>query len=491
MLGLSHRMFHQTVAAEAARSGATSEVANKKQQGLLPWLWDQVLHIWHGFRLLAVDTRVAMRLKRRVFSGQKLTRRETQLLERTTRDLLRMVPFSFFVLLPGGELLLPIALAMFPNMIPSTFVTAEKLRMKRLLHKLDTGASRRRLLEHMTSAILWYGDWDSASRSLAIARDMMQGSALSEESIRTFVPYFKPSGPLALEKMPDYIMRDLTKLSSTFSHFEHWVLPKSWHSVRMRFVFARRLEEFERDDDCLANAGVEMLTRAELEKECAKRRMHFVLPTEALRQQLKQWLSLSLDPDVPNHMLLFLAPIAASSEAVMESLTKEERDHILGLERYQDGMLYQLLHRLTKQASKDAQTLKKEKVKDDMMSSVMQDDLEELKQRIADTSQEAYATEVLLADAKAAFRDVSDEELLKLFETVTSTDAGTTLPDGTLAANTRYLGRALVEFCRSRPNGLGGCTEERLFELFVDFDGDRDGVVSRDEFLGEVNRMRG
>jgi cytochrome bd-type quinol oxidase subunit 2 len=42
-------------------------------------------------------------------------------LKRTTQDLLRLVPFSVFVIVPFMEFLLPVALKLFPNMLPSTF----------------------------------------------------------------------------------------------------------------------------------------------------------------------------------------------------------------------------------------------------------------------------------------------------------------------------------------------------------------------------------
>jgi len=42
-------------------------------------------------------------------------------LRRTTNDLLRLIPFSVFLIVPFMELLLPVALKLFPNMLPSTF----------------------------------------------------------------------------------------------------------------------------------------------------------------------------------------------------------------------------------------------------------------------------------------------------------------------------------------------------------------------------------
>jgi hypothetical protein len=40
---------------------------------------------------------------------------------RTTTDVFRLVPFAIFVLVPFMEFLLPVALRLFPNMLPSTF----------------------------------------------------------------------------------------------------------------------------------------------------------------------------------------------------------------------------------------------------------------------------------------------------------------------------------------------------------------------------------
>jgi LETM1 and EF-hand domain-containing protein 1 len=40
---------------------------------------------------------------------------------RTTADLFRLVPFLVFVIVPFMEFLLPVAIKLFPNMLPSTF----------------------------------------------------------------------------------------------------------------------------------------------------------------------------------------------------------------------------------------------------------------------------------------------------------------------------------------------------------------------------------
>jgi LETM1 and EF-hand domain-containing protein 1 len=46
------------------------------------------------------------------------------------------VPFSVFIIVPAGELFLPIALKLFPNMLPSTYEDAKQKDAK--LSKLRT-----------------------------------------------------------------------------------------------------------------------------------------------------------------------------------------------------------------------------------------------------------------------------------------------------------------------------------------------------------------
>jgi len=60
------------------------------------------------------------------FYGESASIKDTKDMERTSSDLLKMIPFSFFILVPLGELLLPPTLYIFPNMIPTTFVSKSK-----------------------------------------------------------------------------------------------------------------------------------------------------------------------------------------------------------------------------------------------------------------------------------------------------------------------------------------------------------------------------
>ena len=86
----------------------------------------------HGLKALFGDVKWAVsaehgkRSKR--FSEASYTQRTR--LRQVRQDVIKFVPFSLFLLIPGGELFLPAWVLVFPNSIPTQFV-AEEERAKR------------------------------------------------------------------------------------------------------------------------------------------------------------------------------------------------------------------------------------------------------------------------------------------------------------------------------------------------------------------------
>ena len=74
-----------------------------------------------------------MKIFRKITKGSQISYRERRQLKRTTLDVLRMIPFVFFIIVPFLEFLLPVALLIFPNMLPSAFRTE---LAKVLLHQI-------------------------------------------------------------------------------------------------------------------------------------------------------------------------------------------------------------------------------------------------------------------------------------------------------------------------------------------------------------------
>ncbi|CAE7609984.1 letm1 [Symbiodinium natans] len=397
-------------------------LANQQQQTLRAWLWDQALHLWHGSRLLAVNARTAWRLRNQVANGQKLTRRERQLLETTAKDLVRLLPFSVFLIIPGAELLLPVALTLFPTLIPSTFTTDEQRRRQLILRNLEHSVVRRRLLEHMVARTLVYESLsDDVSKSITpVFRSLARGGIIGAKDIRRLSVSFEDDGPLAIQKLPRYILRELCQVMGIYTWsawLEGLLLPRAMHAVRLRFILQQTLEKREEDDRCLAEVDLNALTPRELERENERRRMRWLGDESNLRVQLRDWLELSLDQDIPNHVLLFLRPCATDLEAVPALLTQDERDHILRLQgRFVDSQLHEWIHQTI---DRSARSPKDEE--SDLETGMMQEDIESLKEHVEEVRHEVgeiEATKEQLKDFGQVLKSTSDDELLTLFDTL-------------------------------------------------------------------------
>ena len=85
--------------------------------------WAKCITLRHTQELTNPKTKIADAFSsvRKLTRGESLTRRERAGLLNTAVDIFRLVPFAVFVIVPFMEFLLPVALKLFPNMLPSTF----------------------------------------------------------------------------------------------------------------------------------------------------------------------------------------------------------------------------------------------------------------------------------------------------------------------------------------------------------------------------------
>lgn len=84
--------------------------------------------------------RIASGLTLKLLRGKQLSRRERKQLTRTAADVFRLVPMLVFVIVPFMEFLLPVALKLFPNMLPSQYedkMKKEEEMKKRLAVKIE------------------------------------------------------------------------------------------------------------------------------------------------------------------------------------------------------------------------------------------------------------------------------------------------------------------------------------------------------------------
>lgn len=116
-----NEMAAEKISHDKSLEMASGKKKEEKKLTLGQKIMKEVHHYWDGTKLLAAEVRISSKLAVKMSAGYELTRREHRQLQRTVQDLGRLVPFSVFVIVPFAELLLPIALRIFPNLLPSTY----------------------------------------------------------------------------------------------------------------------------------------------------------------------------------------------------------------------------------------------------------------------------------------------------------------------------------------------------------------------------------
>ncbi|GAU25262.1 hypothetical protein TSUD_17750 [Trifolium subterraneum] len=108
-----------------AKAKQLPEEPHKSIESIVKRLWDKILGIGPTFRAILSMIRDDWAKKlshwKDEFKSTMQHSWERQQLTRTTADIFRLVPFTVFIIVPFLEILLPVALKLFPDMLPSTF----------------------------------------------------------------------------------------------------------------------------------------------------------------------------------------------------------------------------------------------------------------------------------------------------------------------------------------------------------------------------------
>ncbi|XP_010826857.1 PREDICTED: LETM1 and EF-hand domain-containing protein 1, mitochondrial [Bison bison bison] len=258
---------------------------------------DELKHYYHGFRLLWIDTKIAARMLWRILHGHSLTRRERRQFLRICADLFRLVPFLVFVVVPFMEFLLPVAVKLFPNMLPSTFETqsSKEERLKKELRvKLELAKFLQDTIEEM--ALKNKAAKGSATKDFSVFFQKIRetGERPSNEEIMRFSKLFEDE--LTLDNLTRPQLVALCKLLE---------LQSIGTNNFLRFQLTMRLRSIKADDKLIAEEGVDSLNVKELQAACRARGMRALGVTEdRLRGQLKQWLELHLHQEIPTSLLI-------------------------------------------------------------------------------------------------------------------------------------------------------------------------------------------
>jgi LETM1 and EF-hand domain-containing protein 1 len=272
--------------------------AKKKEKKLTLWekVKKELAHYRDGTKLLATEVRISTRLALKMAAGYELSRRENRQLQRTVQDLGRLVPFSVFLIVPFAELLLPIALKIFPNLLPSTY---EGQKAK------DTKATTLRSTRKEVSNFL--------RNTLKETGLPLSSATAQKEEFTNFFRKVRATGeaPTASDviKVCKIFKDDLTldNLSrpQLVGMCRYMNLNTFGTDMMLRYQIRHRMRQIKRDDRAISFEGVDSLSVPELQMACASRgiRTHGMSPGR-LRDDLQSWLDLRLKYGVPSTLLV-------------------------------------------------------------------------------------------------------------------------------------------------------------------------------------------
>ncbi|KAF9956742.1 hypothetical protein BGZ72_002535 [Mortierella alpina] len=257
-------------------------------------LW--MIHYWHGTKLLGKEIKISTKLAGRLLNGNKLTRREQRQLRRTTGDLMRLIPFSVFLIVPFMELLLPVALKLFPNMLPSTFedkFAEEEKKRKLLKMRLEMAKFLQETIEESgipgstrAEAVKEFGDFFRKVRTTG-------EQASTDELIRV------------AKLFHDELTLDNLSRPQLVSMSRYMNLNAFGTDNFLRYQIRNKMNSIKQDDKLIMAEGVDSLTTRELQAACQSRgiRTGGVSPAR-LRSELSQWLELNLTYAIPSSLLI-------------------------------------------------------------------------------------------------------------------------------------------------------------------------------------------
>ncbi|XP_071982318.1 mitochondrial proton/calcium exchanger protein isoform X2 [Engystomops pustulosus] len=298
---------------------------------------DELKHYYHGFRLLWIDTKIGARMLWNILNGGNLSRRERRQFLRICADLFRLVPFLVFIIVPFMEFLLPVVLKLFPNMLPSTFETTSKKeeRLKKELRvKLELAKFLQDTIEEMALRNKAAKGNVTEEFSNFFQKIRSTGERPSNEEIVRFSKLFEDE--LTLDNLTRPQLVALCKLLE---------LQSIGTNNFLRFQLTMKLRTIKADDKLIAEEGVDTLNVKELQAACRARGMRALGVTEErLREQLKQWLELHLNQEIPTSLLLLsralylpdtLSPadqLKTTLQTLPESMAKEAQVKVAAVE---------------------------------------------------------------------------------------------------------------------------------------------------------------
>ncbi|CAK9780111.1 LETM1-domain-containing protein [Cutaneotrichosporon oleaginosum] len=392
-------------AAETALAPPDSKVpAKEKKKPTGPWhkrAWavvkKEAAHYWAGTKLLGQEIKISSKLQWKVLQGGSLTRRERRQLRRTTTDLLRLLPFSVFIIIPFMELLLPVALKLFPNMLPSTFegqLAKEEKERKLLRVRLEMAKFLQETVKDTGLKADQVVRSDEFKEFFRKVRST--GENPSHDDIIRVAKLF--DSEITLDNLSRAQLVSVCKYMNIHAFGTDTFLK---HQIRSR------IEKIRVDDMMIHAEGVDSLSTKELQQACQSRGIRFQGTSPAhLREELEQWIDLHYMNKISGVLLILsrafnfggktedvLPSLVSTLASLPESLVDETE-----LAQYKDDVDFkQKLEVLQQQ-----QELIEEEAVQEKEEAEARKERKEAEEAAKEAEREAKAAEKAAAEAEAA-----------------------------------------------------------------------------------------
>lgn len=287
---------NKAASSQAEENDLTETKKDQKKLTLGQKVKREILHYWDGTKLLATEVRISTKLALKMAAGYELSRRENRQLQRTVQDLGRLVPFSVFVIVPFAELLLPIALKLFPNLLPSTYEgqTSKDAKVTNLR------ATRKEVSNFLRNTLKETGLPVSAVNAQKeeftkfFQKVRATGESPTQNDVIKVCKIFKDD--LTLDNLSRPQLVGMTKYMN---------LSAFGTDMMLRYQIRHRMRQIKRDDRAISFEGVDSLSVPELQMACASRglRTQGMSPAR-LRDDLQMWLDLRLKYNIPSTLLV-------------------------------------------------------------------------------------------------------------------------------------------------------------------------------------------
>ncbi|KAJ2349312.1 LETM1 domain-containing protein ylh47 [Coemansia sp. RSA 2671] len=396
--------------------GTSSSTKVEPKKTLMEKIKHEALHYWHGTKLFAKEVKLSSKLVSKVVWGGKLTRREQRQLRRTFTDTVRLVPFLLFVVIPFAELLLPVALKLFPNMLPSTYedkATAEKKRVK--MQKVRNEMSR-----YLKETIAEMSRQRSEAKEVPGVVQSTSFGELAEGSVEDtseFLDKIRSSS----EKVST---SDLVRVAHIFEDeltLDNLSRPQLVSICRfmgvnafgtdnyLRYQITNRMRYIRADDKVICGEGIDSLSVPELQSACQSRGIRIIgVSPGRMREELGQWIELHLEHNIPSTLLILSRILAAGEPMAPQQQQQFNADALQAtINSLPDNLVNEATLRLAEVSGKATPKQKLEVLEE--QEELIEDEDEQEKKR---QSREAAESKGKAEEDRSASKD-SDATVLK------------------------------------------------------------------------------